>query len=75
MNCRIENYNALIARKMSGWNELANCGVDKFERARGRRNLRRLTGNHPEIAVDCEIGQPRSGMSGRTELQIPGLGG
>lgn len=55
MNCIKERYTAFIARKMSSWKELALYGLDKYERARGRRNFRRLLLAHPGIAADCGV--------------------
>ncbi len=72
MNCRGENYNAFIAMKMSGWKEVANCGIDKFEQTRGRRNLRALADAHPEIAAECGLGQSANGMGGSTMFETRG---
>jgi hypothetical protein len=71
MNCNSENRHDYLRAKIRGWKEVAICGIDKFERARGRRNLKRLTGAHPGIAAECGFGQPGSGMSDNTEFQIP----
>jgi len=75
MNCRKENYHAFIARKMSGWKELAVCGIDKLEQLRGRRNLRRLAGTHPDVAVECGLDPRVDGVSGGMGSEIPGLDG
>jgi hypothetical protein len=75
MNCRNENYNTFITRKMLGWRELAVYGVDRYERARGRRNLRSLLDAHPDVAVDCGLGLLADLLSGHTESQVPGLDG
>ena len=58
MNCRSESRRGYLEAKIRGWQEVANCGVDKFERARGRRNLRRLIRVHPDVALDCGLTQP-----------------
>lgn len=58
MNCKIENRSDFLKAKIVGWREVTSCGVDRYERARGRRNLKRLIGAYPAIAVDCGIGQP-----------------
>ena len=72
MNCKSQNRHDYLEAKIREWQEVANCGVDEFERARGRRNLRRLTGTHPEIAADCGIGQPRSGMGSGVRFETRG---
>jgi hypothetical protein len=53
MNCNACNRRAYLAARICGWREVASGGVDKFERARGRRNLRRLAQAHPDIAAEC----------------------
>jgi hypothetical protein len=58
MNCNVQNRHDYLEAKIRGWEEVANCGVNKFERARGRRNLRRLIRVHPDIAVDCGLTRP-----------------
>jgi hypothetical protein len=58
MNCNVENRRDYLITKMLGWSEVANCGIDSFERTRGRRNLRRLIRVHPDVAVDCGLTQP-----------------
>jgi hypothetical protein len=60
MNCSLQNRHDFLRAKIRGWQQVANCGVHRYERARGRRNLRRLASAHPEIATDCGIGQPRA---------------
>jgi len=55
VNCNPENYRAYLSAKILGWKEVADYGVDKYERARGRRNFWRLVRAHPEIAADCGV--------------------
>ena len=57
MNCNPANQHDYLVAKMHGWREVANCGVDRYERARGHRNLKRLMGAHPDIARDCGLGR------------------
>lgn len=64
MNCKSENRRDYLTAKMLGWREVANCGIDKYERARGLRNVRRLAAAHPDIAVDCGLGELMNGISG-----------
>lgn len=53
MNCNPKNRRGYLTAKMLGWRELASCGIDSYERARGRKNLRQLVREHPEIAGEC----------------------
>ena len=73
MNCNMASRRGYLEAKIRGWSELANCGVDRFEQARGRRNLRRLVGAHPQMAAECGVGQPANGMCGRAKARVPGL--
>jgi hypothetical protein len=57
MNCNPRNRRDYLIAKMLGWRELASCGIDVYERARGRRNIRRLAVAHPDVAIDCGLGQ------------------
>lgn len=60
MNCNLENRRDYLEAKIRGWRELAVCGIDRFERSRGRRNLRRLASAHPEVASDCAVNEHSS---------------
>ena len=57
MNCNPKNQRNYLVAKILGWKEVASCGVDRYERARGRRNLRRLASAHPGIASDCAVNE------------------
>jgi hypothetical protein len=56
MNCKPEKKKRYLAARIRGWLELAMYGIDRFEGARARRNLRRLTQANPEIAAECGVG-------------------
>jgi hypothetical protein len=49
MNCRPENHRLFIVLKANSWEEIANRGINKEDRAWARRNYRRLVRAHPKI--------------------------
>ena len=55
MNCNPQNRTYYLAARIRSWREVAECGVDRYERARGRRNFWRLVLAHPGIAADCGV--------------------
>jgi len=67
MNYRAENRTQFIAAKLLGYREVASCGVDVYERARARKNLRRLVHDHPGIALELGMTLARHIPSVRTE--------
>jgi hypothetical protein len=49
MNCKAENYELFVRFRAYQWSEIAAGAIDKYQRAWGRKNYRRLVRNHPEI--------------------------
>lgn len=53
MNCRSENHDTFIARKIVGGWEVVVYSNDKFERGDACNNFRRLVHDHPDAAAEC----------------------